>query len=343
MNPFQSRNPAIASNPLIRTPQQETHAALAAFAGNPSEEREVGIVLPVGCGKSGCITLAPFAFRSKRTLVVAPGLKIAEQLYKDFDPTRPDMFYIRCGVLQGLPYPEPVEIRGTNTNRGDLDESHVVITNIQQLQGQENRWLANLPADYFDLILFDEGHHSVAETYESLKAKFPAARIVNFSATPLRADGQKMAGRVLYSYPIFARERFDYMLANPPFGVEWKPDADEIVKEHETKGMDGRFGAGLPRINDGSLLFLQHMLSKMKPAKEGGTRIGIIFNGSPLFTGDAGSGESEIRRWILENDWLDVIVALPDQLFYNTGIFTYLWILTNRKRPERRGKKGKSR
>lgn len=136
----------------------------------------------------------------------------------------------------------------------------------------------------------------------------------------------------------FARERFDYMLANPPFGVEWKPDADEIVKEHETKGMDGRFGAGLPRINDGSLLFLQHMLSKMKPVKEGGTRIGIIFNGSPLFTGDAGSGESEIRRWILENDWLDAIVALPEQLFYNTGIFTYLWILTNRKRPERRGK-----
>ncbi len=136
----------------------------------------------------------------------------------------------------------------------------------------------------------------------------------------------------------FQHERFDYMLANPPFGVEWKPDADAIRKEHETRGMDGRFGAGLPRINDGSLLFLQHMLSKMKPAKEGGTRIGIIFNGSPLFTGDAGSGESEIRRWILENDWLEAIVALPDQLFYNTGIFTYLWILTNRKRPERRGK-----
>lgn len=136
----------------------------------------------------------------------------------------------------------------------------------------------------------------------------------------------------------FGHEKFDYMLANPPFGVEWKPDADEIIKEHETRGMDGRFGAGLPRINDGSLLFLQHMLSKMKPAKEGGTRIGIIFNGSPLFTGDAGSGESEIRRWILENDWLEAIVALPEQLFYNTGIFTYLWVLTNRKRPERRGK-----
>lgn len=202
-NPFQDRQPSINGNPRIRTPQRETFAALATFAGCAGDGREAGIVLPVGCGKSGCITLAPFAFRSKRTFVVAPGVKIAEQLYKDFDPTKPDMFYIKCGVLQGTPYPEPVEIRGTSTNRGDLDEAHVVITNIQQLQGEENRWLANLPANYFDLILFDEGHHSVAETYESLKAKFPTARIVNFSATPLRADGQKMAGRVLYSYPIF--------------------------------------------------------------------------------------------------------------------------------------------
>lgn len=136
----------------------------------------------------------------------------------------------------------------------------------------------------------------------------------------------------------FAREKFDYMLANPPFGVEWKPDEDEIRKEHETQGHDGRFGAGLPRINDGSFLFLQHMISKMRPADKGGTRLAIVFNGSPLFTGDAGSGESEIRRWIIENDWLEAIVAMPDQLFYNTGIFTYVWIVTNRKRPERRGK-----
>lgn len=202
-NPFQDRQPSINANLKLRTPQRETYAALETFAGSAGDEREVGIVLPVGCGKSGCITLAPFAFRSQRTLVVAPGLKIAEQLYKDFDPTKPDMFYIKCGVLQGTPYPEPVEIRGTSTNRGDLDEAHVVITNIQQLQGQENRWLEKLPTDYFDLILFDEGHHSVAETYESLKAKFTVARIINFSATPLRADGQRMAGRVLYSYPIF--------------------------------------------------------------------------------------------------------------------------------------------
>ncbi|WP_338702293.1 class I SAM-dependent DNA methyltransferase [Streptomyces sp. Q6] len=137
------------------------------------------------------------------------------------------------------------------------------------------------------------------------------------------------------------REKFDYILANPPFGVEWKKVKDEVEYEHKSMGDAGRFGAGLPRINDGSLLFLQHMLSKMKPVDVnggGGSRVAIVFNGSPLFTGAAGSGESEIRRWILENDWLEAIVALPDQLFYNTGISTYFWILTNRKSPEHKGK-----
>lgn len=133
----------------------------------------------------------------------------------------------------------------------------------------------------------------------------------------------------------FSRSKFDYMLANPPFGLEWKREEDFTRKEYEEQGFDGRFGAGLPRINDGSFLFLQHMISKMKPE---GSRIGIVFNGSPLFTGDAGSGESNIRKWIIENDWLEAIIALPDQLFYNTGIFTYIWIVTNRKAPERKGK-----
>jgi type I restriction enzyme M protein len=132
-----------------------------------------------------------------------------------------------------------------------------------------------------------------------------------------------------------AGTKFDYMLANPPFGVEWKKEEEFIEKEHQQKGFDGRFGAGLPRINDGSLLFLQHMIAKMKPD---GSRIGIVFNGSPLFTGGAESGESEIRKWIIENDWLEAIVALPEQIFYNTGISTYVWIVTNRKRKERRGK-----
>ncbi len=137
------------------------------------------------------------------------------------------------------------------------------------------------------------------------------------------------------------RWTFDYMLANPPFGVEWKQQKQAIERERDTLGLQGRFGAGLPRINDGSLLFLQHMISKMQPIAEdgsGGSRIAIVFNGSPLFTGDAGGGESNIRRWILENDWLEAIVALPGQLFYNTGISTYIWVLTNGKEPRRQGK-----
>lgn len=131
--------------------------------------------------------------------------------------------------------------------------------------------------------------------------------------------------------------KFDYMLANPPFGVEWKQQEKFINKEAES-GYQGRFGAGLPRANDGSLLFLQHMISKMRSPGDGGSRIAIVFNGSPLFTGDAGSGESEIRKWIITNDWLEAVVALPDQLFYNTPILTYIWIITNRKQPERKGK-----
>lgn len=127
------------------------------------------------------------------------------------------------------------------------------------------------------------------------------------------------------------KRSFDYMLANPPFGVEWKQQQRHIENERDTLGYQGRFGAGTPRINDGALLFLQHMIAKMRRAEEGGSRIGIVFNGSPLFTGDAGGGESEIRRWIIENDWLEAVVALPDQLFYNTGISTYIWVLTNRK------------
>lgn len=131
---------------------------------------------------------------------------------------------------------------------------------------------------------------------------------------------------------------FDYMLANPPFGVEWKQQQRFIEQERDTLGFNGRFGAGTPRVNDGALLFLQHMISKMRSPKQGGSRLAIIFNGSPLFTGDAGGGESEIRRWIIENDWLEAVVALPEQLFYNTGISTYLWVLTNRKEKERKGK-----
>ncbi|SIP87656.1 type I restriction enzyme M protein [Aromatoleum tolulyticum] len=131
--------------------------------------------------------------------------------------------------------------------------------------------------------------------------------------------------------------KFDYMLSNPPFGVEWKKVEKVVRQEHEQKGFDGRFGPGLPRVSDGSMLFLMHLLSKMRPAKDGGSRFGIVLNGSPLFTGGAGSGESEIRRYVLENDLVEAIVGLPTDMFYNTGISTYVWILSNRKPEDRKG------
>ncbi|MGN7472396.1 type I restriction-modification system subunit M [Brevibacillus sp. SAFN-007a] len=143
------------------------------------------------------------------------------------------------------------------------------------------------------------------------------------------------------SQDAFPQMKFDYMITNPPYGVEWKPVENAVKEEHENKGFQGRFGAGLPRISDGQLLFLQHLVSKMKPItpeNPKGSRIAIIMNGSPLFTGDAGSGESEIRRYLIENDLVEAIVAMPDQLFYNTGISTYVWILTNNKDPLRKGK-----
>ena len=133
-------------------------------------------------------------------------------------------------------------------------------------------------------------------------------------------------------------KHFDYMLSNPPFGVEWKKIEKDVRKEAEQQGFNGRFGPGLPRVSDGSLLFLMHLLSKMRPAIDGGSRFGIVLNGSPLFTGGAGSGESEIRRYVLENDLVEAIIALPTDMFYNTGISTYVWIVSNRKPAHRKGK-----
>lgn len=202
----------------------------------------------------------------------------------------------------------------------------------------------------FDPACGTGGMLSVSETY--IHELNPEARLVVFGqdfndqAYAVCGSDMMIKGHDIdnihfgdsFTQDHFAGKKFDYMLANPPFGVEWKPQETFIRRESEEQGFGGRFGAGLPRINDGSFLFLQHMISKMKDPNEGGTRLAIVFNGSPLFTGGAGAGESEIRRWIIENDWLEGIVALPDQLFYNTGISTYLWIVTNRKARSRRGK-----
>jgi type I restriction enzyme M protein len=194
------------------------------------------------------------------------------------------------------------------------------------------------------------GMLSVAEDH--LRSLHPQARLEVFGQelnpetyaicrSDMMLKGQDASHIVLgnsFSEDGFVGERFDYLLANPPFGVEWKKVERVVRDEHDSKGFAGRFGAGLPRINDGSFLFLQHMIAHMKPVQQGGSRLAIVFNGSPLLTGGAGSGESEIRRWIIENDWLEAVVALPDQLFYNTGISTYFWVVTNRKSARRRGR-----
>jgi type I restriction enzyme M protein len=187
---------------------------------------------------------------------------------------------------------------------------------------------------------------------EHLAAMNPGARLVMFgqelnpeSYAICKADmlikGQVIAN-IIFGNTLSADglpgKRFDYMLSNPPFGVEWKKIEKEIRKEAEQQGHNGRFGPGLPRVSDGSLLFLLHLISKMRPVKDGGSRFGIVLNGSPLFTGGAGSGESEIRRYVLENDLVEAIIGLPTDMFYNTGISTYIWIVSNRKPAHRKGK-----
>jgi len=187
---------------------------------------------------------------------------------------------------------------------------------------------------------------------EHLTAHNPGSRLVMYgqelnpeSYAICKADmlikGQDIAN-IIFGNTLSAdgleSKRFDYMLSNPPFGVEWKKIEKEVRKEAEQKGFNGRFGPGLPRVSDGSLLFLMHLVSKMQPAKDGGSRFGIVLNGSPLFTGGAGSGESEIRRYMLESDLVEAIIGLPTDMFYNTGISTYVWIVSNRKPAPRKGK-----
>lgn len=199
---FKDLEPNVAENTDLREPQRLAYHAIEAHDFSANEGREVGIVLPVGCGKSGLLALAPFAVSSKRTLLVAPNLNIADQLTKDLTPSDAKHFYVKRQVLTAPPYPEPAEIRGSTTNLSDLDEADIVITNIQQLQRTDNVWLSKLPSDFFDLILFDEAHHNVADSWETLRGKFTDAKIINVSATPTRADGRKMSGDIIYSYPI---------------------------------------------------------------------------------------------------------------------------------------------
>jgi type I restriction enzyme M protein len=190
-------------------------------------------------------------------------------------------------------------------------------------------------------------HHAEAKLYAygqdyNKRAFATAASDMLIKEVDHNGSGENVRLGDSFTEDRFHGETFDYLISNPPFGVDWKKQQKEIQLEHDKQGFDGRFGAGLPRVNDGSLLFLQHMIGKfdrVAPDKQKyGSRLAIVFSGSPLFTGGAGSGESDIRKWIIENDWLEAIIALPEQMFYNTGIGTYIWVVTNRKERRRKGK-----
>jgi type I restriction enzyme M protein len=184
-------------------------------------------------------------------------------------------------------------------------------------------WLQKNINEKIDVNLF--GQELNPQTYSICKS--------DFLITDEQPDNIKLGSTLTNDQYSEGSRKFDYMITNPPFGVSWKSEQKKIV--NESKEGNGRFSVGTPRVSDGSLLFLQHMISKMETQ---GSRIGVVFNGSPLFTGDSGSGESEIRKWIIENDWLECVVALPDQLFFNTGISTYIWIVSNKKNKTRKGK-----
>lgn len=245
-NKFQKLKPAITGNEKLRTPQREGYEQIYLHYSSPESEREVGVILPVGCGKSGLMTIAPFATTSIRVLVIAPSVRIAKQLLdKDFNSTSEELFYKKCAVLNvDDDYPEVAEIRGGASNIADLEDADVVITNIQQLQGADNKWLTKLPQNFFDLILVDEGHHNVAASWDLLRNSFPEAKIINVSATPMRADGQMMTGKIIYSFPVIRAiqngyiKRLRAVVLNPASlkfvrsenGVETEVNRDEVVR-----------------------------------------------------------------------------------------------------------------
>lgn len=226
----------------------------------------------------------------------------------------------------------------------------VRLTTSLVMTGQDEKLKPNSIVTIYDPTagtggFLSEGDEYIQEISEQVTVSLHGQELNPESYAICKADmlikGQQVSNIKLgntLSEDQLAGSRFDFMLSNPPFGVEWKKVKAQVTKEHSEKGFDGRFGPGLPRVSDGSLLFLLHLVSKMRDPREGGSRIGIILNGSPLFTGSAGSGESEIRRYLLQNDLVEAIVALPTDMFYNTGIATYVWVLSNRKPQPRKGK-----
>lgn len=202
----------IETNNSLRVPQREGWERVREHFSVLGATREVGIVLPVGCGKSGLIAIAPFAVDARRVLVIAPGLRIRKQLADDLKASSSTNFYARCSVLSdGVDFPEAVVVETGRVNLDDLRHCDIAVSNIHQVAGEDNRWLSQLDADFFDLILVDEAHHNVAASWQQVKERFPNARIVNFSATPTRADGRLMDGEIIYSFPVLRAIQAGYV------------------------------------------------------------------------------------------------------------------------------------
>jgi len=208
---FQNVKPNVVTNKDLRDPQKEGYKKVVAYYKQENAEREISMVLPVGWGKSGLISMLPFSIKAKRALVVAPNKTIRDELKNNLNPTHQKYFYTTRNILNTPPYPEMVAIENPRINQSILDVADIVVTNIGQLQRENNRWLNSLPDDYFDVILFDEAHHNPADSWVRLKNKFPNAKIFNFSATPRRADGQLMSGEIIYQYPIYLAVKKGYV------------------------------------------------------------------------------------------------------------------------------------
>jgi superfamily II DNA or RNA helicase len=337
--PFNQRV-TIEGNQALRIPQREGWAAIRDHFRQAGASQEVGIVLPVGCGKSGLIAISPYALQGQRALVIAPGTRIRTQLGNDLRANSDTNFYDRCHVVGGEDeYPETAVVEGGRVNVDDILHADIAVANIQQIAGEENRWLDALPQNFFDIILVDEAHHNTAASWQQVKKRFPQARIINFSATPARADGALMEGRVIYSFPVLRAIEAGYVkrlrakmlrptelrYVDRSDEQERLIDADEVRRMGET---DAEFRRGIVMSDETLSSIVDQSIAELRRLREetGEERLKIIasainydhciqvteaFRGRGLLADYVHSREGQANERVfqqLENHELDVIV-----------------------------------
>ncbi|MGJ0502930.1 MAG: DEAD/DEAH box helicase [Methylocystis sp.] len=271
---------AIFDNAALRIPQREGWASIQTYFQQSSPRREVGIVLPVGCGKSGLLAISPYALGASRVLVIAPGTRIRDQLGNDLKANSPTNFYGRCRIISDdQELPETAVIESGRVNLDDIRNADLSVTNIQQIAGEENRWLDQLPQNFFDLILVDEGHHNTATSWQQVKRRFPNARIINFSATPTRADGGVMEGSIIYSFPVLRAIEAGYVkrlrakMLRPTAlryidrsdGQERVIDADEVRRLGES---DPEFRRGIVMSDETLASIVDQSINELRRLRE---------------------------------------------------------------------------